>query len=126
VYYKGKQERGHRVAWMMMYGEIPKGMVIDHINRIRHDNRIENLRPISHADNVRNQNQSRRLSKYKGVNYVKPRGKWRVRVKLYGKDYHIGTFETEELAAWAYDVFLDEKGDTTTPRNRDINNKGNE
>ncbi len=40
---KGKQFKAHRIAWLLNYGEFPS-MEIDHINRNRTDNRIENLR----------------------------------------------------------------------------------
>ena len=42
---KGKQFKAHRIAWLLNYGEFPKGE-IDHINRCRTDNRIENLIPL--------------------------------------------------------------------------------
>ena len=44
----------HRVIWEMHNGAIPKGMFIDHINRVRDDNRIENLRLVTHSQNALN------------------------------------------------------------------------
>jgi len=41
---KGKAYLVHRVIWELHYGKIPDGLVIDHINHIKDDNRIENLR----------------------------------------------------------------------------------
>ena len=55
-----KQYFGHQLVFMMFHGCIPRE--IDHINRVRHDNRIENLRPISRSDNVVNSKLSRRNS----------------------------------------------------------------
>lgn len=49
-----KQVRAHRVVWMAAHGPIPKGMMIDHINRVRDDNRIENLRLVSALGNRQN------------------------------------------------------------------------
>lgn len=65
---------GHRVAWALHYGEWPNGQV-DHINGIRTDNRISNLRL---SDNARNQMNRAAVgsSEYLGVSYYKRRGVW--------------------------------------------------
>lgn len=44
----------HRVIWYYFNGEIPEGMEIDHINTIRDDNRLENLRLVSKKENMNN------------------------------------------------------------------------
>lgn len=49
----GTQYRAHRVAWFLEYGEWPV-LHIDHINRVRFDNRIQNLRLVTVSENVRN------------------------------------------------------------------------
>jgi citrate synthase len=61
---KGKQYKAHRMAWLYVYGTLPK-FNIDHINRIRLDNRIENLRDVSQSDNVKNT--TRTINKDTGV-----------------------------------------------------------
>lgn len=53
------QYAAHRVIWEVFNGEIPEGMEIDHINHVRDDNRIENLRLVSKSVNMENK------SKYK-------------------------------------------------------------
>ncbi len=50
---KGKKYRAHRLVYAYFYGEFPKGE-IDHINRIRTDNRIENLRAVDRQGNIDN------------------------------------------------------------------------
>jgi len=49
-----KTYREHRLVWIWHYGEIPDNLKIDHINRIKYDNRIQNLRIATHSDNMRN------------------------------------------------------------------------
>jgi len=50
----GKRLFQHRVIWTMFYGQIPQGCDIDHVNRDKHDNRIENLRAVSRSCNLHN------------------------------------------------------------------------
>lgn len=50
---KGKKIAYHRVVWFLCKGKFPKNE-IDHINRIRDDNRIENLRDVTRQENVDN------------------------------------------------------------------------
>ena len=52
--HNGKPYKAHRVIWEMTHGEIPSNMEIDHINGIRLDNRIENLRLATRRENMRN------------------------------------------------------------------------
>lgn len=44
----------HRIVWMLHHGVIPEGKVIDHIDRDKLNNTIENLRLVSHSDNYKN------------------------------------------------------------------------
>ena len=50
---KGKQYKEHRLVWFLYHGRFPK-KEIDHINRIRNDNRIENLREVTREENIKN------------------------------------------------------------------------
>lgn len=55
VYVDGRLYLAHRLAWFYVHGEWPpRGFEIDHINRVRHDNRISNLRVVTRSVNLRN------------------------------------------------------------------------
>ncbi len=89
----GKRYQAHRFIWAFHHGEWPEGQ-IDHINHNRADNRIENLRVVSHAENQRNRPlQSNNLSGFAGVYYHKPNGKWRALIKHAGTSYALGIFD---------------------------------
>lgn len=99
VQYAGKSLKAHRVIWEMFNGEIPNGYVIDHVNNDRSDNRIENLRLATNAENCRNRKGANCTSKTKARGVQKlPSGKYRVRVYANGKDMHIGVFDSLEEA----------------------------
>ncbi|EFQ9579820.1 HNH endonuclease [Salmonella enterica] len=103
-----KRLRAHRVAWFIHYGYVPE-YEIDHINNIRDDNRISNLREASDCENARNTKISKsNTSGYKGVHFCKYTGKWRATVKMYGKSYHLGRFSDKEAAHKAYCKKVDE------------------
>lgn len=46
--------RGHRLVWETFNGKIPAGLEIDHKNHNRHDNKLSNLRLVTHSENCRN------------------------------------------------------------------------
>jgi hypothetical protein len=84
---------------------IGRGMVkseqVDHINGNRMDNRRSNLRLSTHKENMMNRPSfSNSKSKYKNV-YWSPKGKkkWKVSLRIDGKDRYFGSFFTEEEAA---------------------------
>lgn len=90
--------RAHQIIWLMHYGRIPK--MIDHINGDPADNRIENLRECTNAENQMN-NKLRKDNKsgYKGVCLHKASGKWRASIVVSGKQYSLGYYLTPEEAA---------------------------
>ena len=87
----------------LIMGKPQKGMVIDHVNHNGFDNRKENLREITRAQNMRNmRSQKNSSSKYKGVGWCKSREKWISRIKHNRKTINLGYFSSEEDAALAY------------------------
>lgn len=92
----------HRAAWALYYGEWPSED-IDHINQVKSDNRIKNLRLATDSENLRNiPMYSTNTSGYKGVSKCKRSGRWVARVST-GKEYKsLGRFDTREEASRAY------------------------
>ena len=97
---------GHRIAWLLSYGSLPEDhMVIDHINRDKHDNRLCNLRVISHGDNLLNSN----FHEAGGVCYCKQTKRWKAYARRNGRQHWVGRYSTRELARAAI-VDLRSKG----------------
>lgn len=92
----------HRMVWEYFNGKIPLGKEIDHINRIKTDNRIKNLRVCTRAENLRNIS-GRGQCKFKGVNKCK--NGWQATIKPSKRRISLGVFKTPELAAEMYDIF---------------------
>jgi hypothetical protein len=78
--------------------------LVDHINEIRLDNYIKNLRNTGKPGNAHNIEQAYSNSKsgYRGVSWSKRRQKWRVKLKAFGKEYEIGYFDDPEEGHRAY------------------------
>lgn len=86
-----RQIMEHRVCWAIHYGKWPASE-IDHINRKKDDNRIENLREATRSQNMLN-------GTAKG--YRRNRGKWEAYVQTNGVHNYLGRFDTEEEARQA-------------------------
>lgn len=96
--------RMHRVIVNAQPGDI-----VDHINMSTLDNRRENLRICSNAQNCRNVGKAtyvvrEQTSGFKGVSWRSDRAKWRVRISVDGNDKTVGHFDDELTAALAYDA----------------------
>lgn len=98
---QGKIYQTHRVIWEMHNGPIPEGIFIDHINGIKSDNRIANLRLATGSQNQQNKtiNSSNKCG-LKGVSKIV--GGWRATIKINGKQVHLGSFASKYLAYSAY------------------------
>lgn len=84
----------HRVVVALVRGEWPSGEV-DHINGDRSDNRWENLRVVSHADNSRNRAMSQRNSSgAMGVYWNPVNQNWTAEIKHEGAKRHLGSFQS--------------------------------
>jgi len=94
----------HRLAWVYMYGSIPESLTVDHINGVRDDNRIDNLRLANghkeQAQNLKKRNDN--TSGYVGVYpHILP-NKWIAQIRVNGKAIYLGIYDTPEEASEAY------------------------
>jgi len=89
----GKDYSGHSLSWLYNYGCYPKHCV-DHINGNGLDNRIENLRDVNHADNMKNKRVYRtNLSGISGVRFSSFHKKWLVDISSESKRIYLGIFD---------------------------------
>lgn len=102
----GKLHYAHRLAWLHANGEMPPaGMVIDHVNCIRDDNRLENLRLVSLTGNAENKRQAMSHNKSSGllgVAWSEPMNKFEALIVSAGKRTRLGYFENKHDAHAAY------------------------
>ncbi len=105
--FNGRTHTAQRLAWLYVYGHWPVG-VVDHINRNRTDNRIENLRDVSRPENANNSGpRQHSQSGVKGVslrslrNGRRPKKAWRADIMVNDKRKFLGNFYTVEDAAAA-------------------------
>lgn len=97
---KGMVWGAHRVIWKLVYGSDPE--FIDHINGIRNDNRIENLRSVSQTENARNTRRKRHnTSGVSGVHWVEKDQRWLATIHDNGKKIHLGQYRDFDSAVAA-------------------------
>lgn len=102
VKFRGNSYLVHRIAWLMSFGEWPIGD-IDHINGVRSDNRLTNLRDVPRSMNVQNVRVARSSNLSCGVLGVTPKNqKWQASISCDGKRKYLGVFDTPEDAGSAY------------------------
>lgn len=88
----GKIYKAHRLAWLYVYGHFPK-QEIDHINRVRNDNRIFNLRDVNRYVNARNKTQAIKKLTYPGASWYGRDQRWVSRIRVNGKRIHLGYYD---------------------------------
>lgn len=91
----------HRLIYFMHHGTLPD--IVDHTNRDRVDNRIENLREATRSQNMHNSDKrARNTSGFKGVFFHTRLQRWHARIMIDRKEKHLGSFHTAEEASAAY------------------------
>jgi hypothetical protein len=94
----------HRVIWLLVHGEWPS-MDVDHINGVKTDNRIENLRLVTKSINGQNQrspkvsSQTGKLGVSKSNRKAKP---FKTSIFVNGRAIHLGYFSSADDAHTAY------------------------
>ncbi len=91
--------KAHRLAWLYETGRWPEGL-LDHINRVKDDNRISNLREISQSENMHNANRPTK-SGVPGVRWRGERNCWVAQIRVGYRTHVIGSFKTKGEAVAA-------------------------
>lgn len=92
----GRTHTAQRLAWLLSFGKWPDGE-IDHIDGVRLNNRLNNLRDCTHADNMQNRAS---WSEHAGARPAV--GGWRAEIQASNQKYHLGIFSTPAEAHAAY------------------------
>jgi hypothetical protein len=102
--YAVRKKNGRSIKMHRQIMNAPDHLVVDHIDHNGLNNRKENLRICTFAENCRNiRSTASKTSKYKGVHWNKRMKKWAAQITFENKTYHLGYFTNETAAARAYD-----------------------
>jgi hypothetical protein len=102
----GRQYKVHRLMFLYHHGYIPE--FIDHINGIKDDNRIENLREATRTQNYQNRFvQKNNTFGVKGVSKQKNSPNWRCRISYGGRLHELAGFKSKELATEFMELWRD-------------------
>lgn len=92
----------HRLVWFWHHGTMPEHE-IDHINGIKHDNRIENIRPATRTENLQNTKKGRsQHTNLIGVGYSSRDKVYSAKIRHNGQRKYLGSFATADEAHCAY------------------------
>jgi hypothetical protein len=101
--YNKKLYRAHRLAWWFVHGHFPN-YSIDHINEVKDDNRLCNLRLDINRENEQNNSkpQCNNTSGYLGVCWNKQKRRWQAQIHYKNKQIYLGLYDIPEEAHEAY------------------------
>lgn len=101
VYISGKNYAVHRLVWELVHGVSPT-KPLDHIDGNKQNNRISNLREVTPMENSQNRVNARKDSSSGVLGVGFHQGKWRARIRVNKKRIELGSFDSLEDAAAAY------------------------
>ncbi|RTY61958.1 HNH endonuclease [Pseudomonas veronii] len=105
---RGHGYSAHRLAWFYTHGVWP--VVIDHIDRNRSNNAMENLREATASQNGMNTGiRELNTSGYRGVTWNKAARRWQAQARLNGRNFYLGVFESAVMASEVYEEFCKER-----------------
>ena len=96
ITYRGVSYAAHRLVYQLHHGTLDPALQIDHVNGVKDDNRIENLRQVTSQENNFNRTGVR------GYSWHKSSRKWAANIRVGGRLVHLGCFSEEENARAAY------------------------
>ena len=103
IRFDDRNYREHRLAWLWVHGKFPD-QFIDHINGIKDDNRICNLRDVPNEVNQQNQKRAQATNRIgvRGGGFKPKKNRYEARISINNKAKYLGTFKTAEEAYAAY------------------------
>ena len=112
-YLKSRGQYVHRLVWEAFNGPIPEGLEVHHIDGNGHNNSLENLRCVTHAENLRGHNKrtkGKTTSKYRGVCFASQSQRWIGQVKKNYKNHRTSNYKSELVAAVMRDCLARDLG----------------
>lgn len=98
------EARRARLVWLAVHGPIPKNMQVNHINHDRGDDRITNLELVTRTqNNIYRKKRKYNITGFTGIYFNHSKQKYESRLGVSGVRIYIGTYNTAEEAALAYD-----------------------
>lgn len=99
----GKMYFTHRIIWLWNFGELPE--FIDHLDRDRMNNRLDNLRTATKQQNNHNHGlHGNNSTGFPGVSWHKPAKKYKAEISINNKNLYLGLFAAAEDAFLAYQL----------------------
>ncbi len=97
----GSEEYVHRIIWLLHHGYLPENN-LDHIDRNKTNNKIENLREASQSCNMRNYgNKQHNKTGVNGVCWKERYKKWHANIVITGTQIHLGYYKNFKNAVHA-------------------------